>query len=398
MNAFPLVELGSLCRFVSGGTPRRNVERFFAGDMPWITGIDVTEDVITKARHYITKEAIHSSATNIVPAGNILLVTRTGVGKVAVAGVDICISQDFTGLLPDTSKVDTWFLFYYLRARQGYFAAHQRGATIQGVTREVVSQLGVPLPPLPEQKHIAAILAKADRLRELRRFARELSDGYLQSVFLEMFGDPVSNPRGWEMSALEKLLKSPPQNGLYVPAEQYESDDSQKGIEMVHMSDLFYEVVQRGNLKRVKDSVPGLDKYSLTHNDLLIARRSLNFEGAAKPCRIPKSEEPLVFESSMIRITPEQARVLTTYLYYYLANERAKKARILKYVTQSTISGINQDGLKRLEIIVPPLPLQQSFVHIVHKFERLRGQQREAERQGEHLFQTLLDRAFGGEL
>lgn len=309
-------------------------------------------------------------------------------------------STEFHVIRAKESIIPEW-IYYYLRQETTRKRAERSMTGSAGQRRVPTSflkEILVPLPPLPEQQRIASVLSKADWLRRLRRTARELSDTYLQSVFLEMFGDPVSNPRGWEISVLEKLLKSPPQNGLYIPAEQYESDDPQKGIEMVHMSDLFYEAVQRGNLKRVKADVPGLDKYSLTYQDLLIARRSLNFEGAAKPCRIPKSEEPLVFESSMIRITPDQAQVLTIYLYYYLANERAKKARILKHVTQSTISGINQDGLKQLEIIVPPLPLQQQFAHIAHKFERLRVQQREAERQSEHLFQTLLHRAFQGEL
>jgi type I restriction enzyme S subunit len=100
----------------------------------------------------------------------------------------------------------------------------------------------------------------------------------------------------------------------------------------------------------------------------------------------------------MIRITPDQNRILPLYLFYYLSNERAKKAHILKYVTQSTISGINQSGVKLLEILIPPLPLQQKFVRIVQNYERLRAQQRESARQAEHLFQSLLQRAFRGEL
>ena len=112
----------------------------------------------------------------------------------------------------------------------------------------------------------------------------------------------------------------------------------------------------------------------------------------------PKIGRTSCFESSMIRITPDRTSSLPIYLYYYLSNERARMSRVLKYVTQSTISGINQSGLKRLEIMVPPLPLQQQFVYVVHRFERLRTQQDEAERQAEHLFQTLLQRAFRGEL
>ena len=105
MISLPLVELGSLCQFISGGTPRRNVARYYEGDIPWITSTDIVDDKVTKPRYYITEEALESSATNIVPKRNILLVTRTGVGKVAITDTDICISQDFTGLLPDKASV-----------------------------------------------------------------------------------------------------------------------------------------------------------------------------------------------------------------------------------------------------------------------------------------------------
>jgi restriction endonuclease S subunit len=76
------------------------------GDIPWITGADIIDDRVQSPRYYITEKAVQESATNIVPAGNILLVTRTGVGKVAITEQDICISQDFTGLIIDSKKID----------------------------------------------------------------------------------------------------------------------------------------------------------------------------------------------------------------------------------------------------------------------------------------------------
>jgi type I restriction enzyme S subunit len=163
---------------------------------------------------------------------------------------------------------------------------------------------------------------------------------------------------------------------------------------MVHMSDAFYGRVERGSLKRVKISEKDIQKYSITHNDLLIARRSLNFEGAAKPCLIPVSDKPLVFESSMIRVTTDQSKILPIYLYYYFSNEKAKQAHILKYVTKSTISGINQDNLKQIKVIMPPLSLQEEFAGVVARVESLRGRMGESERQVEGLFESLLAEAF----
>ena len=94
------VALGEVCRFLNGGTPSRTIDRFFTGDIPWITSADITSSVVNSARTSITEEALQNSAANKVPPGTVLLVTRTSVGKVAVAGVSLAFSQDITALIP----------------------------------------------------------------------------------------------------------------------------------------------------------------------------------------------------------------------------------------------------------------------------------------------------------
>ncbi|MXY83636.1 MAG: restriction endonuclease subunit S, partial [Gemmatimonadetes bacterium] len=97
---WPRVRLGDVAQeFISGGTPSTKIEHYWTGDIPWITGADVTDNVVVAGRKWITREAIDNSATHVVPKGAILLVTRTGVGKVAIAGADIAISQDLTGIV-----------------------------------------------------------------------------------------------------------------------------------------------------------------------------------------------------------------------------------------------------------------------------------------------------------
>ena len=343
-----------------------------------------------------------SRAGKEIKANDVLVATvRPNLNGVAIVPAQYdnqIASTGFCVLRSDTEQLDPNYLFYFTQT--GYFISHltelSTGAGYPAVSDEDILDTRIPLPTLTEQKRIASLLARADRLRQLRRTAHDLGDALLQSVFLEMFGDPVTNSKKWDVESLEDVLASSPQNGLYVPEEQYESRDSENGVEMVHMSDAFYGRVERGSLKRVKISEKDIQKYSITHHDLLIARRSLNFEGAAKPCLIPISEEPLVFESSMIRVTTDQSKILPIYLYYYFSNEKAKQAHILKYVTKSTISGINQENLKQIKIIMPPLSLQEEFAGVVARVESLRGRMGESARQAEGLFESLLSQSFGG--
>lgn len=251
----------------------------------------------------------------------------------------------------------------------------------------------IPLPPLAEQKRIAAILDKADAIRQKRQQAIKLADEFLRSVFLEMFGDPVTNPKGWEVKPLIELTKEKLQNGAYYPKEQY----SPNGIEMVHMGDAFYNYVPRGAMKRVEVSADDLSKYEVKESDILISRRSLNYEGAAKPSLINSSKEPLIFESSLIRFRPDESKVNKYYLFSYLSNEIVKNQYVRKYVTGATIKGISQKNLEKVLIIVPPRSLQTEFEVFFKKVESVKNRL-EHDLCSELLFNSLSQKAFTGQL
>jgi type I restriction enzyme, S subunit len=313
-------------------------------------------------------------------------------GPDALLNQRVCRLQDFT------SDVLPTYIFYGINAHLAAIEARTDFVTVKHLSSKQIENITIPLPPLDEQHRIVSILDEAEALRQLRARADERMADFIPALFNQMFGDPATNPKGWVLHRLRDLLDSPPQNGLYVPQDRYEADESENGIEMVHMSDLFYGIVERGHLKRVRIDQAILEKYSINCNDLLVARRSLNYEGAAKPCLIPETNKPLVFESSMIRITPNPMKLLPIYLFYYLSNERARLAHVLKYVTQATISGINQDGLKSIEVLLPPLALQHDFAARVVEARALQDQQARSRARLEEGFQALLHRAFNGEL
>lgn len=162
MSEWPMVKLGEVANFVSGGTPNRKIEKFYTGKIPWISGADISNSGNIEIRRRITEEAVNQSATNIVSAGTILLVTRTAVGKVSLAPVDLTFSQDITGIFPDKSKILPQYLEYFIRTTgEKELKRKARGVTIRGVSRGDVTELQILLPPLGEQKRIAEILQKS---------------------------------------------------------------------------------------------------------------------------------------------------------------------------------------------------------------------------------------------
>jgi type I restriction enzyme S subunit len=251
------------------------------------------------------------------------------------------------------------------------------------------------LPPLSEQKRIAKILDRAEALRAKRRAALALLDELTQSIFLDMFGDPGTQSPKYKLERLDSVLRRPLQNGAYYSKDKYVDSG---GTEMVHMSDAFHGTVIRGALRQVSATDEDVQKYELCEDDLLIARRSLTIEGAAKPCMIPESDTPLMFESSFIRVSPDPNQITSLYLYHFLSNQRVRRKYVDPYITQSTISGINQSNLGKVATICPPLELQKEFERRVANVEEFRLEMVSTERLTDALFASLQHRAFRGEL
>ena len=160
------------------------------------------------------------------------------------------------------------------------------------------------------------------------------------------------------------------------------------------MSDAFYGEVKRGDLRRVLADEKQIRDYGLTKTDLLVARRSLNFDGAAKLCGVPESREPLLFESSFIRVTPKQDVVRTEFLLSYLNNESTRKAHVLSRISGITISGINQAALNQIPVLLPPVELQERFVTKVGDVQSIQSQQSTATAKAQATFDALLARCF----
>ena len=348
-----VVQLGEVCKFLNGGTPSRAIKKYFQGDIPWITSTDITEDIVTKARSYITEEAIKNSATSIVPAGNILLVTRTSVGKIAIAGTDICISQDFTGIVPDKQKVNTRYLFYFLKEKESYFLSQKRGATIKGVTRDIVSRIEIPLPPLSEQKRIAMILDKADAIRRKRANALELADEFLKSVFLDMFGDPVRNPKGWPTDLFGNVGELDRGRSRHRP---------RNAPELLGGS---YPLIQTGD---ISNSGGYIRSYTQTYSELGLAQSKMWPVGtlcitiAANIAKTAILTIDACFPDSVVGFKPN-GKVRTEYVQYWLSFLQ----KILEdNAPESAQKNINLEILRGLKIPVPPVRLQDKFVKSYH--------------------------------
>lgn len=312
---------------------------------------------------------------------------------VALTDVPVALNQDMKALVPQEDVNAPW-LARLIKSLQPTVLSWVRATTADNFPIDNLLDLEVELPPFDEQRRIAAILDQAGALRAARSKTSALTADLAQSLFIEVFGDPVRNPHGWPMFSLNDTSESGLSNGAYFPKNAYGPD----GVEMVHMSDVFYNQVQRGDLKRVRVSESEIEKYRVTSDDLLIARRSLNYSGAAKPCLVPPSDDPLLFESSLIRFTPNTSKVRARYLFHLLGNGAYRRGVIAKIVTGTTIFGVSQSNLSRIPVPIPPLEVQDRFEQELDQLDKLTDRASLSSLHLDSLSLSLQSCAFAGRL
>jgi type I restriction enzyme S subunit len=194
-SGWPAKTLGEVCEFRGGGTPSKSIERYWHGDIPWVSPKDMKFDVVSDSIDHISREAIESSATSIIPKDSVLMVVRSGILArtipIAVTGRDLTINQDLKALCPN-GAIDTKFLYYLLHSRmEDLLSMVSRGATVHRLTTEQIRSLAFRLPPRPQQKQIVRVLdgavdgiatARSNAERNVRN-ALAVFDSYLQSIF-----------------------------------------------------------------------------------------------------------------------------------------------------------------------------------------------------------------------
>lgn len=186
---------------IGGGTPSRSQDRFWGGNIPWATVKDLVHTSIAHTVEHITQAGLDNCASKLVPAGAVVLATRIAPGRAALVTSEIAINQDLKGLLP-RDGIDSRYLFQFIRSIAPELNRMSSGSTVKGITLESLARVRVTVPSLSEQKRIAASLEKADVILQNRRHGLRLLDDFLPSSFVQLFGDPVTNEKGWKLSRI----------------------------------------------------------------------------------------------------------------------------------------------------------------------------------------------------
>jgi type I restriction enzyme S subunit len=396
MTGWSECRLASFCKTGTGGTPSRNqLARYYdGGTIPWVKSGELRESVIIQTEEKVTAAALEETSVKLVPAGALLLAMYGAtVGRLGVLGIPATTNQAVCHIIPDPKVAETRYLFHALSHQVPGIVARGVGGAQPNISQGIVKDLLIPLPPLDEQQRIAEMLDRAEALRAKRRAALAQLDTLTQSIFLDLFGDPATNPKRWPRARLGELLVDGPQNGLYKPSSDYGS-----GVPIVRI-DAFYDgaVTKLAELRRLRVSDKEQQLYGLRPDDILVNRVN-SIEYLGKSALIPPLSEPTVFESNMMRFSVDRKLLEPRYLVEFLQSGFIK-SQILTGAKQAVNqASINQQDIKGFQINVPPLALQAEFVRRVSVVEKLKSAQRRSLAELDALFASLQHRAFRGEL
>ena len=356
------VRLGDVATMSQGGTPRKNQPEYWDGQIPFVTGADLTDFRISKrnARSFLTTEGLHQGHTVVCEPGTLLLATRTRVGLASIATETMGASQDVTCLVAN-GRVTSDYLCRALVRLAPSLRRRSRGTTIQGITREDVTSLPILLPPLPEQWAIAAVLDSIDdvieRIEAVIAATERLRDALLHELLTR--GIPGWHtewknvpgigtiPADWEVVRLGDVAEV--ERGKFAHRPRNEP--------RFYGGDIPF--IQTGDVVRANGMIT---QHSQTLNDLGLSISRLFPAGtiivtiAANIGETAIADYPVAFPDSLVGVTPTD--INTSFLEYFL---RTQKGRLNQFAPESAQKNINLEDLRPLSAPLPSRPEQQAI-------------------------------------
>ncbi|MDI5895748.1 restriction endonuclease subunit S [Flavobacterium algoritolerans] len=351
--------------------------------------LDLTE---IKSLEDVTYLGKPSRANQNVKKDDIILARMQGTVKVKIIDSDeenIIVSTGFM-VLRCNKDIDNRFIFHYLKSNlfQSKKDKLCSGATQKAINNNKFAEIQIPLPNLPTQQKIAAILDKADELRQYNKQLITKYDALTQSLFLEMFGDPVRNEKGFPLKQLKEFGSS--RLGKMLDGKKIIGNNLKPYL---RNSNVQWFRFQLDDLLQMDFDEKDKIEFSLLFGDILMCEG-----GEIGRCAIWKDETAdCYFQKAIHRIRLNDKYVLPEY-FVYMFKKISDNGGLNEFKSAATISHLTGEKLKKMRLPIPPIKLQNQFAERVQMIETQKQQAQEALAKSENLFQGLLQRAFKGEL
>ncbi|MFF1648904.1 restriction endonuclease subunit S [Streptomyces sp. NPDC058240] len=328
-----------------------------------------------------------TEASKLSKPGDIVLSIRASIGAKVWSDGEFCLGRGVAALRARVG-LNQEFLWHWVTFKERELVAKGKGATFLQVNRSDIGELGMELPSLAQQHRIAAVLDRVDALRAKRREAILLLHGLAQSIFLDMFGDPVLNPKGWPVLPFGEVCDT--RLGKMLDAKRETGRNSRPYLRNANVQ--WFRINTTDLLEMDFD---GKDKitYGLVPGDLMICEggepgRAAIWRGEVEDC---------YFQKALHRARPNVELARAEYLVWML-RILSLRGGLSDHVSTATIAHLTGAKLKVLPISLPPLRLQQEFASRLDALEETKKRHESHLATLDELFESLQQRAFAGQL
>lgn len=395
-----MARLGDICTFYSGtGFP--NIYQGKAdGKYPFYKVGDISKNVLSGNRelklceNYIDDDTVTKIKGTLLPAQTVVF-AKIGealkLNRRAITFCDCLVDNNVMGIKSDDSIIDSLYFFYFMCNvdLQNYCES----TTVPSVRKTRIAELEIPLPPLEEQRKIAAVLDKVSDLIAKRRTQLDKLEDLVKSRFIEMFGDPERNPKCWQVVSITEIIGGKVSNGFFAKRDAYRDDGNVQVLGVANIVNRMYSNLE--NLPRTNATKTDVEKYGVKYGDMLFCRSSLVAEGIGKASIVPQgASTQILFECHVIRLpldlrkcVPEFVQVLSTTNFF--------RQQIIAQSKTATMTTIGQDGILKAMITLPPIELQNQFAAFVEQIEKTKTTISHSLQKLEILKKALMQEYFG---
>ena len=371
MEIKSLKEIASLIR--TGKTPPTKEDKYFNGEINWYSpgDLDKTKYLFT-AKRTITQQAIEDKKAITFPKDTLLVGCIGDIGKLGITSELSSSNQQLTGILPN-NKTNVSYLYYWFKGNKKVLENYSNNAVVPILNNRTLETVKIPLPQLDQQKKIAAILDTADAYRQKTKALIDKYDELTQSLFLDMFGDPVTNPKGWEPSKLGLVVEN--------------KDSKRKPVKSSDRENMDGDYPYYG----ASGIIDYVNWFTHEGDNLLIGEDGANLLARSKPIAFIAKGQYWV--NNHAHVLGFNGKALLVFIEFFI-----NLIDLPNYVTGSAQPKLNRKNMDQIKIFCPPIELQKQFAERVQAIKTQKAQAQASLAQAEDLFNSLLQRAFKGEL
>lgn len=358
-----MVKLGNVCTVVSGTTPKSNHLEYWDGNINWVTPAELKDDsdIIFESQRKITEKAVADTSMKPFPAGTVLLSSRAPIGKVAIAGVEMYCNQGFKNLIC-SEAIYNRYLYHYLKSKTDYLNSLGRGATFKEISKNIVESIEIPLPPINEQRKIAAVLDKVSDLIAKRRQQLDKLDELVKSRFVEMFGDPIINSMHWTEELIGDSCFVTKLAGFEYT--QYIHYGDSGDVVMVKAQNVKNGKLNRKDLSYISNEVSNsLPRSQLAAGDVVMTYVGANIGDVA----VIDDEYKYHLAPNVAKIRPDAEKYNSVYFMYMLM---FLNSYVVGNSADTAKAALGMERIRKLKIFTPPIGLQEQFAAFVAQVDK----------------------------